>query len=208
MKLVVSVREGHEIRKAEQFGADLIELRLDLLQDDPGNLASRLPRILTLRSSVEGGAFSGDPSDWSERITALARAGDHVDMEARFSRYAPQFRDKGISIIGSCHFETMPPREELTAIETRLRSYADIPKIVVTPSTEQDVLTLCSFTLEAQKPLATGVMGRRFAFARAILPFFGSELVYCHAGRPVAGGQFHIRDFRKIMHILTGGKTG
>ena len=59
-----------------------------------------------------------------------------------------------------------------------------------------------AFTKDAEKPIATGVMGRRFRFARALLPLFGSELVYCHAGSPTAEGQYGIREMELLLELL------
>ena len=206
MKIIVSVRNEDEIRQAEDSGADIIELRLDLLQKphDAEDLSTRLPRVLTLRSSAEGGGFGGDPSAWAAQVLPLVRRGDLVDVEECFSCFAPALRSRGIRIIGSAHRASMLSAADLHATETRLRTYADIPKIIVTPATEQDLLTLCSFTLSSAKPICTGVMGRQFAFGRILLPFFGSSLVYCHAGTPAAEGQYHIRDFRMILDLMTG----
>ncbi len=68
---------------------------------------------------------------------------------------------------------------------------------------EGDLLALCSYTLAAGKPLCTGVSGTQFRYARALLPLFGSELVYTHAGTPTAAGQYHIREFRELWGFLT-----
>jgi 3-dehydroquinate dehydratase-1 len=200
------VRNHGELREAERLGADLVELRLDLMREDSGTggYATPLPRILTLRSRDEGGTFVGDPSSWSERVFPLVRSGDFVDVEEPFLGCVPALRRRGARIIGSTHRECMLSRAELVDAERHLRTYADIPKIVVTPSSEQDVLDLCSFTNGAEKPLCTGVMGSRFAYARAFLPFFGSELAYCHAGTPAAAGQYHIREFHTILALLRG----
>ena len=206
MKIVVSVCRGEEIEQAERFGADIIELRMDRMQKaiDAESLSTRLPRILTLRSVTEGGDFDGDPSAWTAQVLPFARKGDWIDIEERFSGCATVVRSRGIRIIGSTHCQTMPSAAELGAIRQRLRAYADLPKIVVTPSTEQDLLTLCSFTLGSEKPICTGVMGKHFAYGRILLPFFGSALAYCHAGTPAAEGQYHIRDFRTILDLMTG----
>jgi 3-dehydroquinate dehydratase I len=206
MKIVVSVCNYDEIERAVDFRADIIELRLDLLQKPHAalSLSARLPRILTLRSRAEGGAFVGDPSAWAEQVLPLVRRGDWVDVEERFSCFAPALRSRGIRIIGSAHHTSMLSDAELVATGQRLRAYSDIPKIIVTPATEQDLLTLCSFTLGSAKPICTGVMGKQFAYGRILLPFFGSSLVYCHAGTPAAEGQYHIRDFRTILDLMTG----
>jgi 3-dehydroquinate dehydratase-1 len=206
MRTVVSVQDAEDIREAEQSGADLIELRLDLMPKNtpPEALRTSLPRILTLRSDPEGGAFDGTAEEWIGIIRRYAAGGGFVDVETRFRQFSTELRSRGLSIISSCHTSHMPGGGDLAALERDLRSYGDLPKIIVTPGNGQDVLDLLAFTLAVTKPVCTGVMGRQYNYVRAFLPFFGSELVYCHIGTPVAEGQFHIRDFRTIQELLNG----
>ncbi len=208
MQLVASVADPKDIPGALADGADLIELRLDLL---PRNLPDsavrtinecRLPIILTVRSSGEGGSFSGSAEEWALLIEPwLARAA-MIDIEQRFSAAVPRYRNLGKEIIASFHTPGMPTGEELRQIESRLRSHG-IPKIVVGPRSHEDVLSLCAFTLHAEQPVITGVMGSRFRFARLILPLFGSSYLFCAAGRPTAEGQFPVREARILIDALT-----
>lgn len=205
MKIIVSVTDTRDIGEAEQHGADMVELRLDLMKGSPGQFwrkNCRIPVILTLRSRDEGGQFTGDGGRWFEFISSIARSGDWIDIEARYRQYADTLREKGCTIIASCHRKEMPSIGRLTEIEEVLRNYGDIPKIVVTPSSDRDVIDLFLFTHSSQKPICVGVMGDAFRYARAVLPLFGSSLVYCHIGRPTAEGQYHIDDQRTIASLL------
>ena len=96
------------------------------------------------------------------------------------------------------------PLHVLFVLERELRAYGDIPKIIVTPSSIEDVIDLISFTCAAKKPICTGVMGPSFRYARAMLPFFGSELIYCHCGTATAEGQYSVREYVEIMQRLGG----
>ncbi len=205
MQIVVSLQNPHDIAEAEQLGADLIELRLDLMAADMlirDHITARVPRILTLRSVLEGGCFGGSPADWFSTIAPLAAGADYVDVERQFQEHATAIRDMGSRIVASCHRRDMPAPRELRAIDENLRSYGDIPKIVVSPESERDVLDLLSFTLSAEKPICTGVMGARHSYARAILPLFGSAWVYCHVGVPTAAGQYHVREMQELASLL------
>jgi 3-dehydroquinate dehydratase-1 len=93
---------------------------------------------------------------------------------------------------------------ELFQTERNLRAFGDIPKIIVTPQNDDDLIDLISFTTAAKKPVCTGVMGSRFRFARAILPLFGSEFVYCHTGNPTAEGQYSVAEFVHLRDLLLG----
>ncbi|EJG08273.1 3-dehydroquinate dehydratase [Methanofollis liminatans DSM 4140] len=209
MKIVVSLTSPDEIQKAVALGADLIELRLDLMDEDLSaamagcSKACAAPLIATLRSREEGGAFTGDPDRWFSIVQPFLDLVDYVDVERRFRRFAPLIRYQHTQVIASAHINYMPPPDDLKAIERDLRSFGDIPKIAVTPSSTHDLLDLLAFTLDADKPLITSVQGAEFRYARTFLPFFGSEMVYCHIGTPTAKGQYDIRELQQLKELLT-----
>ena len=207
MRCVVSVVDERGLGTAAALGADLVEVRIDRFERplDPEILAGvreKVPLILTLRTLAEGGRFDGSTEEFVGTLEPLVRPGDLVDIETGHAGVAPRIRRLGAEVIASHHGTSMPARDDLARIERRLRSFGDVPKIVVTPSSERDVLALCAFTLAAERPICTGVMGSSYRYARVLLPLFGSELVYCHAGRPAAEGQYHIADFRRIWALL------
>ena len=209
MKIAVSVGEGGAPADLAGLHPDMVEVRLDiggpgLLEAvQPVRTSARIPVIATLRSQAEGGRFGGDEKEWIRMVRPLLPLSDWVDVELRFRRHAPEIRKGGKQIIASCHLSGMPDLQQLKALERDLRSYGDLPKIVVTPRDPGDLLALFSFTLSAEKPLCTGVLGEQFRYARALLPLFGSEMVYAHAGTPTAPGQYHIREFRELWDLLT-----
>lgn len=208
VKIAVSVTSLSEWEQAEEFGADLIELRLDLTEHPENLLSAALrkkpeaPLIVTMRSVEEGGLFSGTDDAWFTAVQPWAEVAAYVDIEQRWATFAPVVRDHGTGIIASVHRNDMPSQDGLDRILRDLRAYGDIPKIVVTPSSRADVLGLCSFTLAAGNPVCTGVMGTAFRYARVLLTLFGSELAYCHAGTPTAGGQFHVAEFRDVLEKI------
>jgi 3-dehydroquinate dehydratase-1 len=207
VSIVVSTRNREEIENASLLGADLIEIRLDLLTApvlNPKMLEGLItpPLIITMRSRSEGGAFIGTPEDWRRVLDPWLEKAAYIDVETAYRAYGENLRSMGKKIISSLHTPLMPSPLELDRMGRLLRSFGDIPKIVVTPSSSEDLLTLLSFTLRAQKPLCTGIIGSRFRYGRILLPLFGSQLVYCHAGVPTAEGQYHIQDFRALFEKL------
>jgi 3-dehydroquinate dehydratase-1 len=208
MKIVVSTNERPGRTNLLQYSPDLIEVRLDLLQEDLSGTVqewyakTEIPLILTLRSGQEGGAFNGTPEEWLETMTPLLPYASYVDIEQRFSRHAMFIREQGVDIIASFHMKRMPSIEELAAIDDTLREYGDIPKIVVTPSDEHDIIIFLSFTLHAEKPVITSIMGDQYRHIRPVLPLFGSEWIFAHGGEATAAGQYHIRDLREIYARL------
>jgi 3-dehydroquinate dehydratase-1 len=208
MKIVAALADPDHAVMAQEQGADLIELRFDLFGGDPVEQARRcreqitIPIIATLRSAQEGGQFFGNADAWMERLSPLIPLVDYVDIEQRFSAQAPAIRAVGKKVIASVHEGTMLSLSELFQLERNLRVIGDIPKIIVTPQTEDDLIDLISFTSAAKKPICTGVMGVQFRSARAVLGLFGSEFVYCHTGNPTAPGQYSVGEFVQLRKLL------
>jgi 3-dehydroquinate dehydratase I len=208
MKIVAALTDPTHAVMAQETGADLIELRLDLFDGDLAENTRRcreqvtLPIIATLRSAQEGGRYFGNAEEWMDRLSPIVPLVDYIDIEQRFSDNAPEIRARGKQVIASCHEARMLPLAELFQVERTLRAFGDIPKIIVTPEDEDDLIDLISFTTAAKKPICTGVMGSRFRYARAILPLFGSEFVYCHTGTPTAGGQYSVEEFVQLRKLL------
>jgi 3-dehydroquinate dehydratase-1 len=208
MKIVAALTDPANSALAQKQGADIVELRLDLIPGDPVQQVQRcraccsLPVIATLRSADEGGRYFGNAEEWATAIAPVIPLVDYVDVEQRFASHAAPVRAAGKKIIASHHSGQMVPLHILFVMERELRAYGDIPKIIITPRTEEDVIELIAFTRAASKPICTGVMGDRFRYARAILPLFGSELVYCSVGAPTAAGQYTIEEFVRLQTML------
>ncbi|HOI57423.1 MAG: type I 3-dehydroquinate dehydratase [Methanoculleus sp.] len=208
MKIVVSVEDAGVIDEVVEYNPTFIEVRLDRMEGDLLDQVrairekTAIPLIATLRSREEGGRFVGDAALWARIIEPIARYVDLVDVEARCRDHAPFIKSQGVQILASLHTAEMPTLPELGKIEELLRSYGDIPKIVVKPRTRDDLVELVTFTHRAQKPICTSIMGAEFRSARAVLPLFGSEFVFCHAGTPTAEGQYHIREMRQLADLL------
>jgi 3-dehydroquinate dehydratase-1 len=208
MKIVVSVENPGVIDEVAAYSPTFIVFRLDRMEGDLLDQVrairekTDIPRIATLRSREEGGRFVGDLDLWVRIIGPIARYVDIVDVEARYRDHAPFIKSQGVQILASLHTNEMPSLPELGRIEEMLRSYGDIPKIVVKPRTREDLFELVMFTHQAQKPICTSIMGAEFRYARAILPLFGSEFTFSHAGTPTAEGQYHIREMRQIADLL------
>jgi 3-dehydroquinate dehydratase-1 len=208
MKIVAALTDPGHASDAQEQGADIIELRFDLMAGDPvrhiqtcRELCS-LPVIATIRSAQEGGQFFGDCAAWFERIRPVIPLADYIDVEQQFSSCSPLIKETGKQIIASCHSGQMPSLPDLFILERDLRMFGNIVKIIVTPRNEEDIIELIIFTHAVKKPVCTGVMGAQFRFARAILPQFGSELVYCHTGTRTAEGQYSVQEFVSLAKML------
>jgi 3-dehydroquinate dehydratase-1 len=208
MQIIACLTDPAQAAAAQAQGADIIELRFDLADSDPAEMVRQckkvcpLPVIATFRSAREGGRYFGSPAEWAQKIAPVIPLVDYVDVEQQYARDAGPAKTAGKTIIASHHASEMLPLHVLFVLEQELRAYGDIPKIIVTPKNEDDLIDLIAFTRAAKKPVCTGVMGASFRYARAILPLFGSELVYCHAGVPTAEGQYSVEEFVALRKLL------
>jgi len=208
MKIVASITDSSQAASAVEQGADMIEIRLDLIESDGARQAAScrnavsVPIIATLRSAHEGGKYFGDAVEWYKRVQQVVPFSDYIDVEQRFAVHAAHLRAGGKKIIASFHADRMVPLSGLFELERHLRTFGDIVKIIVTPQNEEDLIELITFTHAVKQPVCTGVMGDRFQYARAILPLFGSELVYCNVGAPTAAGQYTVEEFVRLQTML------
>ncbi|MFA5332039.1 MAG: type I 3-dehydroquinate dehydratase [Methanoregula sp.] len=208
MQIVASLTDLGQAACVQEQGAGLIELRFDLMDGDPIEIVrecrklSPLPLIATYRSAQEGGRYFGTPDEWAGRIAPVLPLVDYVDVEQQFAGKSAIVKDVGKTIIASHHAARMLPLPVLFILEQELRAFGDIAKIIVTPQNEDDLIDLIAFTRAAKKPVCTGVMGSQFRYARAILPLFGSEFVYCHTGEATAEGQYSVEEFARLTRML------
>lgn len=208
MQIVASLTDPGQAGRAQEQGAGIIELRFDLMDGEPVEIvrdcrkSCNLPIIATFRSAQEGGRYFGSPEEWAGRIGPVVPLVDYVDIEQQFAGKAAIVREAGKKIVASHHAARMLPLPVLFVLEQELRAFGDIAKIIVTPQNEDDLIDLMAFTRAAKKPVCTGVMGSQFRYARAILPLFGSEFVYCHTGEATAEGQYSVEEFVQLRKML------
>lgn len=176
----------------ERGGADLVELRLDSVEDPDvaGALSGRKsPVIVTCRPAWEGGAFRGSEEERKQLLAdALAQGAEYVDVEwrARFDDLVGG-PHAGRVVLSMHDFEGVPGD-----LPSRLRAMrstgAGVVKIAVTANRLADCVTLLDLS-RAQPPepsrapdrwpasgglvllamgdygLATRILARRFASA-------------------------------------------
>ncbi len=208
MRCAVSVPDTALVSQAISAGAEIIEVRLDLTGPIPEQSVREVfsdipvPLIFTIRSADEGGSFQGGAGEWWEILQPYLPYATFIDVEERFASFAPRLKGMGKTVISSYHTPSMPDPPALALREGRLRSFGDIPKIVVSPRSEDDVLALLSFTRHAGKPVITSIMGTGFRYARLLLPLFGSYLVFCHCGTAASPGQYHVREWKEFCRLV------
>lgn len=214
-------------RKATEMGADILEIRLDLLGIRDLETASEtirkiksetgLPLILTNRSSIEGGKWEGKEAERTElliNLLSLRNGPDAVDIElsaGREARYRVIKAAKtcGKTVIVSFHnFSETPTFQEMkTIFEEAFLAGADIAKLAVMPHSMRDVLDLLRASLDTREvggAVCAIAMGRLGKHTRVIAPFYGSVLTYAAVEGSVsaAPGQFQVDEVKKTMELL------
>ena len=215
-------------RKAAEMGADVLEIRLDLLGiRDPGlaveivgkiKAETCLPLILTNRSPAEGGKWEGSEEERIEILKEILssfsreKGADAVDIELSAgekerAELISTAKKQGKKVIVSFHdFSKTPSFQEMeNIIEEAFRAGADIAKLAVMPGSMQDVLDLLQLTLgtrEAQKPVCTIAMGELGKHTRVIAPLYGSVLSYASVESSAAPGQLQANEVKKMMELL------
>jgi len=215
-------------RKAVEMGADILEIRLDLLGIRDLNTAieiirkikseTGLPIILTNRSSAEGGKWEGEEAERIKlliNLLSLREGPDAVDIELTARRgernqVVEAAKACGKTVIVSFHdFSKTPAFQEMKIIfQEAFLAGADIAKLAVMPHSIRDVLNLLGAALDAREETGGAVcaiaMGKLGKHTRVIAPFYGSVLTYAAVEGTVsaAPGQFQVDEVKKIMELL------
>lgn len=214
-------------KKAAEKGADILEIRLDLLGiRNPERAAevireikaeTGLPIIVTSRSGAEGGKWDGKEEDRTElliNLLSLKDGPDAIDIELSAgmkerNRVIKAAKDRGTAVIVSSHdFLKTPPLQNMrTIIEEMFLAGADIAKLAVMPLSVEDTLNLLRVTLDfkdAGKSVCTIAMGSQGKHTRVVAPFYGSVLTYAsiESDESAAPGQLPINEIKRIMEML------
>lgn len=190
---------------------EMVELRLDLL--DEGELSSAqifprlcaLPTIATFRRVCDGGESKLNDKTRISILRTIVLDGDfsYVDIEDDVKKsdlkvkiaddeirhdFEAELRAKGIRIIRSFHdFEKVP--SELFAKVTKLSKKGDIPKVAVTPNTIVDVVTIFRMQQELKdvKEKIIVAMGEYGVCTRILYKKIGSMLTFASENETAPG---------------------
>jgi len=208
------------IEKAEAAHADLIEVRLDCLEDCLENhrgladLAAhgKTPKIATNMPHSCQGKFSGTEAERQQTLRDAAKSGfEYVDVELS----TPQLKDLvkelkalGAKPIASFHkFNGSLGTSELNSIlEREISSGAEVCKIVTTAKRLEDNLTTLNFTSTASSKakLVCFCMGELGKISRLLSPLFGSFFTFAslERGNETASGQMTIQEMKATYELL------
>jgi 3-dehydroquinate dehydratase I len=191
------------IRGPTDLTFDVAEIRWDMIGTEKSSVITAChqiektgaPVILTIRSSLEGGEWTGDEA---RRLALYKKALPHVsavDVEISssiFQSVLDAAHKEGKTVIGSFHdFEQTPDAKKLrVVIHEGRRAGADLVKIATMIHEHEDIATLFKVLhQEGRKPLCLIGMGQHGVSTRVTLACEGSCLTYGYADRSAAPGQ-------------------
>lgn len=198
--------------RAKRMGADILELRLDILDSDaqavlPELKKTGLPVIITNRMKQEGGAWAGSEDERIRALVSLLPLADAVDIELcaqKRDAVVKEARKAGKTVIISTHdFQKTPGVDVMMGIiDASFDAGADVAKLAVTPNTLEDVLHLLDVTLHAKGAVCTIAMGEIGRHSRVIAPIYGSVMTYGYVEDAVAPGQLRVDELGYILKLL------
>ncbi|MFQ5762123.1 MAG: type I 3-dehydroquinate dehydratase, partial [Candidatus Bathyarchaeia archaeon] len=149
------------IRKADQTTVDLIEIRIDYLDDfiEPAEIRKQTskPLIATNRPRWEGGFFRGGEPERIDTLTLAAAAGfDYVDVESKtkdLKALVGRLRRLGAKSIISFHDQKATPTIDrlLSIYNAQVKSGATVCKIVTKATRPSDNLRLFRLLESSQR---------------------------------------------------------
>lgn len=205
------------LRKAEDSGVDLIEVRLDYadlgfseiieLLDNIVKKCSK-PLIATNRQKKQGGKCNLSEEERIKTLISAAEAGfTYVDVELTtqgLEKIIGEIKAKGAKAIVSFHdFNNTPSIEEMKRIvEAQINAGADLCKLVTMAKNISDSVKSLLFTHEMSKKtrIVCFAMGEYGLLSRVFSPLFGAFFTYTslEEGLETAPGQISIHELREI----------
>ncbi|MEM2739935.1 MAG: type I 3-dehydroquinate dehydratase [Candidatus Bathyarchaeia archaeon] len=199
--------------------ADLIELRLDYL-DDIGDFKSITSYaenlgttvIATIRSRSHGGSWKRSEKSRVKLMEEAAYSGvEYIDVERDtmdIEKIVGRLKSIGVKVIVSHHdFDRTPGLYILSSLfESMKGTGCDICKIAVFARNWEDSLLLLTFTVNASRRgrVVCVSMGRFGLPARILAPLYGSEYTYASLSyeHQTAPDQIPIDRLRQIYAAL------
>ena len=198
--------------RAKELGADILELRIDLISEDPVKILIELkklglPIIITNRMKEEGGAWPGSETERIRKLISLIPYADAVDIERiaeKRDMVVQETKNAGKKVIISTHdFQNTPDIEVMAGfIRESFEKGADIAKLAVMPHSLNDVLRLLGVTLNSSGHVCTIAMGETGKHSRVMAPIYGSVMTYGYVDIPVAPGQLRVDELKNMLKIL------
>jgi 3-dehydroquinate dehydratase-1 len=196
-------------KKAVNLGADILEFRIDALENPDANEVQNLieainyPLIATNRMKSEGGFFNGSEEERTSILIKAAESADIVDIELHT---ANKLQEKVIkasksTIISYHDFKKTPSFAELLDVVQKEKEIGDIAKFAVMPHNNKDTLIVLNVLSEVPNTIGIA-MGEIGKYTRLVAPIFGSPITFASIGKESAPGQLDIQTTKDILQKL------
>jgi 3-dehydroquinate dehydratase/shikimate dehydrogenase len=202
-------------RSAKENGADLVEVRFDLMPSLPQDLSAfkqvDIPKIATLRPVAQGGRFAGKESTRLEFFQRALRSGfEMLDLELGSSLMEKRERElRKAGVICSHHdFEGTPSSATILDLLIRASSGDALPKAAFTIKNCKDLLTIAEaarmFSATEKEFVLIG-MGELGALTRVCADTLGCAFTYAslEKGREAASGQLDLQTMKRLSSNKT-----
>ena len=205
----------HSELKRALVKSEYAELRLDFLKPNQIPFCLTLVRkhlkrcICTLRPISEGGKFS---SNEKERISILKLVSEFepylVDIEyntlKKNKELVRYLKSRKTRTLVSWHdFVKTPNEQTLKSMLKKMSKFSNNIKIVTTAKTIDDTIRILSlYKINAKKVnLISFAMGDYGRMSRILCVKLGSPYTYVSLGKPVATGQFSLKEMKNILSL-------
>jgi 3-dehydroquinate dehydratase type I len=204
------------IQQAEEQHADIIEVRLDSLQDYKRLVdiakVSKTPLIATNKSTQQNGSFSGTEQERQNVLIDAAKTGfSYIDIDLgtlHQKELIRSLKDYGSKVIVSYHnFQNTPSLLTLSnLLDEQLSLGANVCKLITTAKKVEDNLSVLNFVSDASKhaELVCFAMGNLGKTSRLLSPVFGAFFTFAclDETRKTAKGQLTIQEIKQAYETL------
>ena len=207
--ICVSISHMAQINSVLQSDIELIELRLDLIKEEPRTIYSRITGAVKSVATCRPDGYSE-----GERITLLKGCMDlgasFVDIEVESSESLVKelrghVKSCGTELIISYHnFEQTPPRQELTRMLNRCYERGGaIAKIATRVNSLEDTRNLISLYDLPGRKVVIG-LGKKGRITRVMAPFLGAEFTFAspETGGETAPGQLSVSQLNELYKMI------
>jgi 3-dehydroquinate dehydratase type I len=204
------------IGKAEKAKADLIEVRLDYLEESRSlkNLAksTNLPLIATNKLQSEKGYFAGNENERQQTLLSAAENGfEYVDVDVsspKCRETIDKLKQLGVKPIASYHKYdgTLGVSAMEKILDEQIASGASVCKIITTANQIEDNLPTLNFIscASGKAKLVCFCMGEHGRISRLLSPLFGAYFTFAslEQGSETATGQMSLAEMRDAYALL------
>ena len=207
--ICVSVSSKVGLKEAIEAGAEMLELRLDLIGEAPADLYALIPGGIRTVVTCRPGAY-GEGERLKLLQTGIKLGAAYVDLEiersaADLNKIRSMAKEHGTALIISYHdFERTGDREDLESIMIACyEKGGDIAKIATQVNGHGDIRNLLGlYDLPGRKViLGMGQLGR---ITRVVGPYLGAEFTFASTGHSAvtAPGQLSLKELNDIFKVI------